>query len=140
MDSGHPALDCPCLYHTEESGGNSRVVDKIDPAETHEALAPLLYVAAVQDGGHAPNDMLILVGQPETGIAILEGGVLIAAQSVELVEHECGYPEGVVPVELEGKTDEGFQFLEAGNFLDLDGHDKYPFLMNFKRVYHFRGE
>jgi len=44
-------------------------------------------------------------------------------------------PRRVVPVELEGKTDEGFQFLRAGNFLGSGWYDKYPFLIEFQNEY-----
>jgi len=59
------------LPYGGEAEGNSRVVDKsIQPKRMN--AGPSLCGGGSGWPATAPNDMLILVGQPETGIAILE--------------------------------------------------------------------
>ena len=55
-------------------------------------------------------------------LAGLESGVFIPLQGVQLIRDQRRDPERVAMVECERKMDEGFQFFQGGEFLDLHVH------------------
>ena len=122
LDVRHAPFFAPLLDGADEGFGHLRVINEVYPAEAHFLLLPRLVGPPVDDGGHAPRQLALLVGQEVLCLAELEGGVLLFVEGVQHVVVEVGHRVGVVLVQFVVEADESLQVPLGGNFLDCYGH------------------
>ena len=96
------------------------VFDEVEPPEAHEML--LVVGLVVDDGCHAPHDLLAAIGQETVGLAEVVGTVLLWVEGVILVAFKGWHPVGAVLVKAEGKRHKHFQLLVVFNFDNVHSH------------------
>ena len=118
VDPGHASLPGPLLDRAKQQAGHLGVVDEVHPPKTGVGVAPSLYVFAVDDAGNAADDLSVPEGEPVFGLAVLEGGILVGPQRMDLVEDQRRHPVRMVLIQGERESDELLQVRAGRNFLD----------------------
>ena len=93
------------------------VFDEVYPAKTDGDFAEFLVGLVVDDGGHAPHNLIVLVGQIKLPFTELQGWILVS-QGFEFIVLEGRDPVFAVFVKVQGKADKCFELLAV-----LDGNN-----------------
>ena len=83
LDFGHALRASPFLHSLDECTAHFRVVNEINPSETHRIQIPSLVSLIVDDACHAPHHLAVLIGKIVHSLTKLHCRVLVR----ERVEH-----------------------------------------------------
>ena len=121
-DRLHPELAAELVDLVHQGLGHLLVLDEVIPAEAHLLVVPLLVGLAVDDGGHAADQLAVLVGKIQLGIAELLRGALLLVQRIHLVEDEGRDIIRVVTIQFLREIDELLELGTGPDRTNLDRH------------------
>jgi hypothetical protein len=94
----HAFLAAIVFDSLEQRARHLDVVDEVYPSEAHVLAVPALVGTVVDDGCHTAHQASIAIGKVVFGFAEVEGGIAVAAQSVEFIAVEVGHVIGVAGI------------------------------------------
>lgn len=97
-DALHAFLAAIVFDSLEQRARHLNVVDEVYPSESHVLTLPALVGTVVDDGCHTAHQASVAIGKVVFGLAEVEGGIAVAAQSVEFIAVEVGHVIGVASI------------------------------------------
>jgi hypothetical protein len=76
----------------------------------------------IDNAGNPAHRSPVPFGQPIACSAVIESGILFAAQRVALIKHQGRYPAGLFVIEREGKSYEFTELPGGRDLADMNGH------------------